>query len=50
MIVVNSSVWSDPFRVANTRQVASFIPNGHQLLHSDRDFKPMVEHLGLAEA
>jgi predicted nucleic acid-binding protein len=26
------------------------IANGHQLLHSDRDFKPMVEHLGLAEA
>jgi len=26
------------------------IADGHQLLHSDRDFKPMVEHLGLAEA
>ena len=26
------------------------IANGHQLLHSDRDFKPMVEHLGLEEA
>jgi predicted nucleic acid-binding protein len=26
------------------------IANGRQLLHSDRDFKPMVEHLGLEEA
>ena len=26
------------------------IVNGHQLLHNDRDFRPMVEHLGLVEA
>ena len=25
------------------------IANGHALLHSDRDFSPMVEHLGLIE-
>lgn len=25
------------------------IANGHALLHSDRDFAPMVEHLGLIE-
>ena len=25
------------------------IENGHQLLHNDRDFLPMVKHLGLAE-
>jgi len=31
--------------------IATFcIVNGHQLLHNDRDFKPMVEHLGLVEA
>ncbi len=26
------------------------IVNGHELLHNDRDFRPMVEHLGLVEA
>jgi hypothetical protein len=26
------------------------IENGHWLLHNDRDFLPMVEHLGLLEA
>ena len=26
------------------------ILNGHLLLHSDHDFQPMVEHLGLMEA
>lgn len=31
--------------------IATFcIINGHQLLHNDRDFAPMVEHLGLMEA
>jgi len=31
--------------------IATFcIVNGHQLLHNDRDFRPMVEHLGLVEA
>lgn len=25
------------------------IENGHTLLHNDRDFAPMVEHLGLVE-
>lgn len=31
--------------------IATFrIINGHQLLHSDRDFRPMVEHPGLVEA
>lgn len=26
------------------------IVNGHRLLHNDRDFVPMVQHLGLREA
>jgi predicted nucleic acid-binding protein len=26
------------------------IEGGHQLLHADRDFDPMVEHLGLRAA
>lgn len=26
------------------------IVNGHRLLHNDRDFAPMVQHLGLLEA
>lgn len=26
------------------------IINGHRLLHNDRDFAPMVQHLGLLEA
>lgn len=26
------------------------IANGHRLLHNDRHFRPMVEHLGLVEA
>jgi predicted nucleic acid-binding protein len=26
------------------------IAHGHRLLHNDRDFRPMVEHLGLLEA
>lgn len=26
------------------------IERGHRLLHRDKDFKPMAEHLGLAEA
>ena len=31
--------------------IATFcITNGHQLLHNDRDFAPMVQHLGLVEA
>jgi predicted nucleic acid-binding protein len=25
------------------------IEHGHSLLHNDRDFRPMVEHLGLVE-
>ena len=31
--------------------IATFcIRNGHVLLHADRDFEPMTEHLGLRTA
>jgi hypothetical protein len=31
--------------------IATFcIDNGHVLLHADRDFEPMAEHLGLRTA
>ena len=31
--------------------IATFcIRNGHVLLHADRDFEPMIEHLGLRTA
>ena len=45
MIVVDSSVWIDHF---NGMRIATFcIERGHLLLHSDRDFDPIAEHLGL---
>src|SRR3712207_1620590 len=36
--------------MADTLCAPFCIMNRHRLLHNDRDFRPMVEHLGLLEA
>ena len=55
MILVDSSVWRDALlrlgvtvrKTIDTLIATRCIESGYDLLHSDRDFDPFAQHLGL---